>query len=165
MEQSGEYLDSPKNIGKFVLKNQPLLCYNRITNPTTMNHHATAVLIICKEGTPLVKDPKKPSPLYWKLPGGRSEGNETAEECAIREIYEELGLTIEKENLKIIDQQDKGTHTLTLFTTELPSLDGLIKIGNDDEEIGVFKLSEIADMPDFFPNHKNIVEKIVQLYQ
>jgi ADP-ribose pyrophosphatase YjhB (NUDIX family) len=140
--------------------------YATIEIPTTMNsHHATAVLIVCKEGTPLVRDPKKPIIRYWKLPGGRSERNETAEECAIREIQEELGLTIKKEDLTIVDQQDKGTHTLTLFTTELPSLDGLNKIGNEQEEIEVFKLSEIAEMPDFFPNHKNIVQKIARLYQ
>lgn len=30
----------------------------------------------------------------WDFPGGGREGDETAEECAIREIYEEFGITI-----------------------------------------------------------------------
>ena len=41
------------------------------------SEHAAAVLIISPDGIPVVRDPKKPIPRYWKLPGGRSEGKET----------------------------------------------------------------------------------------
>ena len=123
--------------------------------------HAVAVLIISPEGTPLVRDPKKPVPRYWKLPGGRSEGEETPEECAVREIWQETGLKIKQDDLQVLDQQDRGSHTLTLFRIDLPSLKGLKKQGDEQEEIKVFSsLIEIGKMDDFFPNHRSIVQKV-----
>jgi len=121
------------------------------------SEHAVAVLIISPDGTPLVRDPKKPIPRYWKLPGGRSEGAEIPEECAVREIHEELGLKIDQDDLQVIEQQDRGNHTLTFFRANLPSLKGMKKEGDEREEIKIFKLAEIATLPDFFPNHKAVV--------
>jgi ADP-ribose pyrophosphatase YjhB (NUDIX family) len=122
--------------------------------------HAVAVLIASPEGTPLVRDPKKPIPHYWKLPGGRSEGKETPEECAVREIYQELGLKIDIDALEVIEQQDRRSHTLTFFRIDLPSLKDLKKVGDEQEEIHVYKsLLEIGKMQDFFPNHREIVQK------
>ncbi len=36
-----------------------------------MPGNAVAVLIITPEGIPLIRDPKKPAPVFWKVPGGR----------------------------------------------------------------------------------------------
>lgn len=122
--------------------------------------HAVAVLITSPEGTPLVRDPKKPIPRYWKLPGGRSEGKETPEECAVREIDQELGLEIDPDELEVLEQQDRGSHTLTFFHIKLPSLIGLKKVGDEQEEIQIFKLKEILEMSDFFPNHRKAVQLV-----
>lgn len=122
------------------------------------SEHAVAVLIISPEGTPLVRDPKKPVPRYWKLPGGRSEGNETPEECAVREIDQELGIELNQDDLEVIEQQDRANHTLTFFRIKLSSLVGLKKVGDEQEEIKVFILSEAAKLPDLFPNHARIVQ-------
>ena len=52
-------------------------------------------------------------PLKWEFPGGKVEVDETAEECLIREIHEELGILIE-----IKDKLDNNVHeysnTLTI---------------------------------------------------
>jgi 8-oxo-dGTP diphosphatase len=123
-----------------------------------ISEHAAAVLIISPEGTPVVRDPKKPIPRYWKLPGGRSEGKETPEECAVREIDQELGIELDPDDLEVIEQQDRGNHTLTFFKIKLASLKGLKTVGDEQEEIKVFKLADLAKLPDLFPNHTRIVQ-------
>lgn len=40
-----------------------------------------------------------PFPGLWDLPGGGREDNETAEECVLRELYEEFDLTLDRERI------------------------------------------------------------------
>jgi 8-oxo-dGTP diphosphatase len=52
--------------------------------------------LIVKEGRILlVKRDTEPFKGFWALPGGRLEGDETLEECCIREAKEESGLEVE----------------------------------------------------------------------
>jgi 8-oxo-dGTP diphosphatase len=44
-------------------------------------------------------------PLKWEFPGGKIEKDETAEDCLIREILEELNI-----NIKITKQLNSNTH-------------------------------------------------------
>ena len=58
---------------------------------------ATAAIILHKKKV-LIAQRKKDSWLEankWEFPGGKVEQNETYEDCLIREIKEELGITIE----------------------------------------------------------------------
>ena len=40
---------------------------------------------------------------FWEIPGGKLFNNESFEDCAVRELYEEIGVSINKEDLKNID--------------------------------------------------------------
>ena len=53
-------------------------------------------------------------PLKWELPGGKVEPNESAEECLIREIKEELDIEIE-----IVKRLASNTHTYPSITIKL----------------------------------------------
>ena len=53
-------------------------------------------------------------PLKWEFPGGKIEPDETAEDCLIREIKEELNIEI-----KIIHALPPNTHTYPKITIEL----------------------------------------------
>ncbi len=126
----------------------------------TRSPHAVAILIIAPEGTPLVRDPKKPAPQYWKLPGGNSTETETPEACAVREVWEETGLRIDEDDLEVLEQQERATHTMTFFKVHVPSLHDLRTEGDEREEIKVFpSLIEIGKMEDLFPNHRPVVQK------
>src|SRR6185295_8829051 len=104
---------------------------------------AVAVLIVAPEGIPVVRDLKKPVPLFWKLPGGRSEGNETAEATAVREVQEEIGLTLTEPDLKVIHQEQREHHTLVIFRADVAALGTLRTQGNDGEDVAVFSPQEL----------------------
>jgi 8-oxo-dGTP diphosphatase len=53
-------------------------------------------------------------PLKWELPGGKIEFNETAEQCLIREIYEELNIGID-----IIESLASNIHDYQSITIKL----------------------------------------------
>ena len=61
------------------------------------------IALIC-DGTLLTykrdDKPSIPFPGYWDLPGGGREGEETAEECAMRELEEEFGITVDANRIE-----------------------------------------------------------------
>jgi ADP-ribose pyrophosphatase YjhB (NUDIX family) len=64
----------------------------------------------------LIQRARPPSAGYWTLPGGRLEAGETAEECAAREIREELGLSVY--SLRPVTVISVRGHDLQVFATE-----------------------------------------------
>jgi 8-oxo-dGTP pyrophosphatase MutT (NUDIX family) len=116
-----------------------------------------AVLITTPDGIPLVRDLTKPAPVYWKLPGGRSEGGETPEQCAVREVWEEIGVLLSVKDLKILYSEDKSTHRLTIFRVCLVFSPQLKSEGSDGEQVSYFWPQVIRQMRDFFPNHLKVI--------
>ena len=49
----------------------------------------------------ILRDDKEniPCPNMWELPGGGREGDESPFECAVREVFEELGITLTEDCL------------------------------------------------------------------
>ncbi len=121
-----------------------------------MSKHAVAVVVRTPGGIPLVRDPKKPAPIYWKFPGGRGGPEETAEEVAIREVQEEIGVSPQRNDLKVIHREDKGDHLLTIFLVDIPLRVVTRHRGDEGEEVRYFSPSELVDCPDFFPNHRKV---------
>lgn len=119
--------------------------------------YAVAILVTSPQGVPLVRDAMKPPPLYWKLPGGRSEQGESALQTALRELREEVGIGLEEKNLWVSHQEQRENHTFVLFQTKLSSLPNLKIQGEENEEVKVFTLKQIATMTDFFPPHKKVL--------
>ena len=124
--------------------------------------YAVAVLIITPEGIPLIRDPKKPPPIFWKAPGGRSVPGESAKAAAAREAREEIGVELSEKDLSPAHEENRGSHVLALFISTLKSLSGLKSRGDEGEEIKVFSPKQILVMPDFFPNHRKVFEKILK---
>ncbi|HUZ93023.1 MAG TPA: NUDIX domain-containing protein [Candidatus Paceibacterota bacterium] len=124
--------------------------------PAPNRGFAVVVLIITPQGIPLIRDPKKPSPVFWKVPGGRSVGNETAEAVAVREIKEEIGVTLSSRDLMKVHEENRGSHVLACFTAKLGALPKLKAAGDEGEEIKVFSPKEISALGGLFPNHRAV---------
>jgi len=78
---------------------------------------AASVAIVRQHDVLLIERARAPSQGLWTLPGGRLEVGETAEACAIREIKEELGLTIF--GVKPLRLMTHGQFQLQVFGTQV----------------------------------------------
>jgi len=125
---------------------------------------AVAVLVVCPKGIPLVLDPSKPRPLFWKLPGGKSEEGETPAEAGVRELDEETGIKTLPKSLGLLVKEYRHDHEYFVFSAKLEETPALRWAGEEGEKIQFFSPKEILEMPDFFPPHRQIVEKILSTF-
>jgi ADP-ribose pyrophosphatase YjhB (NUDIX family) len=123
--------------------------------------NSVAVFIITPDGVPLVRDPKKPSPL-WKAPGGRCVAGEGAAEAAVREVEEEVGISLSEKELTLVQQVPAATHILFLFTANRPDLAGIKIHGDEGEEVRVFHFGEVLFLADFLPSHAVFKQKLIE---
>ena len=84
-------------------------------------------------------------PLKWEFPGGKIELNESAEDCLVREIKEELGIDIE-----IIKALQSNTHTYPSIVVKLipficKHANGLIHLA-EHSDYKWLKASELLDL-------------------
>jgi len=80
--------------------------------------NAASVAIVREGKVLLIKRAYQPFQHLWTLPGGRMEPGETIEQCAAREIAEEVGLTVR--NLRPVVVQNlgqDGQFRLAVFAT------------------------------------------------
>lgn len=83
----------------------------------------------------------------WVIPGGKLEKNETAEDAATRELYEEVGVTVEniKSIFTIYHEKQGKKDTIYYFEAFSDTHDFVI----DDEEIidvGWFALDNLPEL-------------------
>ncbi|GHU77605.1 hypothetical protein FACS189461_5890 [Spirochaetia bacterium] len=118
-------------------------------NDTKLNLRS-AVIIKTEKGYIFEKDPLDD---FYFVVGGRIKINETSEEAAKREIYEELGLTIENIKLKAIVESffvmdNKKCHEICFYY-----IYGINEEINLSEKYSIFNIDEIKI--------KNIQPKII----
>lgn len=80
--------------------------------------NAASVAIMRDGKVLLIKRAYAPYQHLWTLPGGRIEPGESIEQCAIREIAEEVGLTIRNPRPVLVQSLGRdGTFRLAVFAT------------------------------------------------
>jgi 8-oxo-dGTP diphosphatase len=108
------------------------------------------------------EDPEKASSLLhgegtWTMPGGKLHFKEDLEEAACREVLEETGIKIKKENLRMISVTNdivEDAHFITIgFICE--EFEGEARVMEPDE-ITEWKWFEVNNLPSpiFFPSGK-----------
>ena len=85
---------------------------------TELPPNAASVAIVREGKVLLIKRAYAPYQHLWTLPGGRIEPGETIEQCAIREIREELALSIRNPRPVMVQPLGRdGTFRLAIFAT------------------------------------------------
>jgi len=133
-----------------------------VKNGSSKSTDNGAALIIIKSGheVVLVKDESKPSPHYWKLPGGKIEEGETPLEGALREAGEEAVTGLNPDDFLHLATVDRKNHLLYVYAVEAPDPCDIRERGEEGEMVRKFLISELDQMVDFFPPHRKILEDL-----
>lgn len=91
----------------------------------------------------------------WCLPGGALDAGESAEECCIREVYEEIGVAVEVVRLigvytsphQIIVYADGNRYQVISFSFEARIIEGTPVLSPEVTEITYFSPADLAQIP------------------
>jgi ADP-ribose pyrophosphatase YjhB (NUDIX family) len=133
--------------------------YTHYANPAL----AVGVLVTDEEGRIcLVLRGEEPRKGFWGLPAGFMEGDETAEEGAIRECLEETGLTVALDGLHAVysyqHANGKTSGLLILYRAHVTA--GSPQAGTDTTEVRFFRADEIQIDMLAFETHRQAIEKL-----
>ena len=106
----------------------------------------------------LIRRGHEPYKDYWAFPGGFMEMDETLEQCALRELKEETGLTptgdlIELKSFSTVDRDPRGRTITVAFLIETPLTEA--KGQDDAAEARWFPLD---DLPPLAFDHQEILK-------
>ena len=97
----------------------------------------------------------------WEFPGGKMEPGETMQQAIIREIQEELGVTIFPTKLVTTVEYDYPTFHLTMHCLLSTVVEGEIKL--IEHEDAKWLTRETLDSVEWLPADIEVVEKLKQL--
>lgn len=99
--------------------------------------------------------PDIPWPGMWDLPGGAREGDETPEECVLRETREELGLILAKRALIWKVSSDVAGDFVWFFVSEQPDFDTrAVEFGDEGQRWDLMPIARFLEHPRVIPRHK-----------
>ena len=109
----------------------------------------------------LVLRGENPGKGLWGLPAGFMEIDETVEQTALRECYEETGLTVRLDELWGVwsyhHESKRTSGVLVLYTARV--LGGEPRAGSDSVEVKFFSVEESLNAPLAFETHRDALTK------
>lgn len=89
--------------------------------------------------------PEIPYPNTWCIPGGMREDGESAPDCAVRELEEEMGLRVTTAQLELVEARMRSYGHETTFAVEL-DVDPAAVVLTEGQAVALFTPEEIAGM-------------------
>jgi 8-oxo-dGTP diphosphatase len=118
--------------------------------------------VIIKEGMVLLaKRPKGSNHAgKWEFPGGKRDGTESLWDCMKRELFEELGITVQVKRFILsheVKEEDRHI-TLEFFLCGVGETQPISKEG---QEFGWFPLDAVGNL-ELAPPDKEVLNKIIE---
>ena len=109
----------------------------------------------------LIRRGREPFKGEWAVPGGRIEDDETAEQCAKREMKEETNLDVEIIKLTgIYSDPGRDPRLIIAAAYLVRRIGGEVKAGDDAGEARWFELS---NLPNLCADHSRILDDALML--
>lgn len=141
-------------------------CDPQYAPKTTMRAHLGANVLITHQGKLLLE--KRRDSDVWGLVGGGCKKTETGRDAIAREVYEELGVRIQKDRFKKLAVYDNPGRiaayqdgsiwrmVIVVYGLDLPELPSL-RISSESKELKFFDKGELKDI-EIAITHKDIIE-------
>ena len=108
------------------------------------------IVTILRDDVPYI-----PWPGHWDLPGGASEAGETPEDCVLRELKEELDLTLSASDLIWSVKSPRKHSFVWFFVAEWPDFDArMVKFGDEGERWALKSINWFLNDPMVVPQHQ-----------
>ena len=119
-------------------------------------------MILIEDGKVLlIRRGREPFIGEWAIPGGRIEDDETAEQCAIREMKEETGLDIEVETLVgLYSDPKRDPRGIIAAAYLVRRIGGKLKAGDD---ASVAKWFSISGLPKLATDHEKMLKDALRM--
>lgn len=127
----------------------------------------TDCVVFTKEEEPkvlLIQRGNEPYKGYWAFPGGFMNMEETAEECAVRELKEETGLTVKQiQQIGAYSKVDRDPRGRTISIAYLAIVDAPAAVsGMDDAAKAAW--FPLTSLPNLAFDHKDIMADAIALF-
>lgn len=127
----------------------------------------TDCVVFTKEEEPkvlLIQRGNEPYKGCWAFPGGFMNMEETAEECAVRELKEETGLTVNQiQQIGAYSKVDRDPRGRTISIAYLAIVDTPTAVtGMDDAAKAAW--FPLSSLPDLVFDHKDIMADAIALF-
>lgn len=120
-------------------------------------HGAKIAILVDDKIVTILRDniPSIPWPGYWDLPGGGRESGENATETALRELYEELGLTLDPVRIAWLTQHASPPNFVWFLAAEWPEFDPeFVNFGDEGQEWRLADITWFLSHDRTIPYHK-----------